>query len=163
MDKKFNKKAEKYVTDLKSEICDKIKKMDNTDINKVIEFIYEYPRLTFDKEDFVKRKRLKNSIPSENRCMAKKADNTQCTRKKKDNCDFCGTHSQSAPHGLICNNVDKKSIEVVTQDIKGITYYVDNMQNVYRDIDIIEGKENPKIIAKYEKNNGIPFILEFYS
>ena len=66
MDKKFNKKAEKYITDLKCEICDKIKKMDNTDINKVIEFIYEYPRLTFDKEDFVKRKRLKNSIPSEN-------------------------------------------------------------------------------------------------
>ena len=163
MDKKFNKKAEKYVTDLKSEICDKIRKINDTDINKVIEFIYDYPRLTFDKEDFVKRKRLKNSIPSENRCMAKKADNTQCTRKKKDKCDFCGTHSQSAPHGLICQSVDKKSIEVVTEDIKGITYYVDNMQNVYRDIDIIEGKENPKIIAKYQKNNGIATILEFYS
>ena len=85
------------------------------------------------------------------------------TRKKKDNCDFCGTHSQSAPHGLICNNVDKKSIEVVTEDIKGIIYYVDNMQNVYRDVDIIDGKENPKIIAKYEKNDGVASILEFYS
>ena len=47
MDKRFNKKAEKYVTDLKTEICDKIRKIDNTDINKVIEFIYEYPRLIF--------------------------------------------------------------------------------------------------------------------
>ena len=163
MNKRFNKKAEKYVTDLKSEICEKIKNIDIRNINNVIEFIYEYPRLTFEKEDFVKRKRLKNSIPCENRCMAKKADNTQCTRKKKDNCDFCGTHSQSAPHGLICNNVDKKSIEVVTEDIKGIIYYVDNMQNVYRDVDIIDGKENPKIIAKYEKNDGVASILEFYS
>ena len=52
---------------------------------------------------------------------------------------------------------------LLTKIQKGITYYVDNMQNVYRDIDIIEGKENPKIIAKYQKNNGIATILEFYS
>lgn len=163
MDKKFNKKAEKYVSDFKSDICNRVKNIDQTEINKLVEYIFEYPRLTFDKDDFVKRKRLKNTIPIENRCVAKKADGEQCTRKKKDNCDFCGTHNQSAPHGLISNSVDKKCIEVVTEDIKGITYYVDNMQNVYRDIDIIEGKENPKIIAKYEKVNGISSIVEFYS
>ena len=163
MDKRFNKKVETYVSEFKSEICNMIRTTDENDKNKLIEYIYEYPRLTFDKEDFIKRKRLKNSIPSVNRCAAKRANGEQCTRRKKDDGDFCGTHYKNAPHGLITNKSDKKNIEVFTEDIKGIIYYVDDMKNVYKMDDIIQGKENPKVIAKYEKNDDVSSIVEFYS
>ena len=102
-------------------------------LGTLVEFIYEYPRLTFDKEDFVKRKRVKNTIPITNRCAAKRANGEQCTRKKKDDCDFCGTHYKSAPHGLmVCQEIEKKKTEIYTEDINGIIYYVDDNQNVYK-------------------------------
>ena len=69
------------------------------------EYIYEYPRLVICKEDLIKRKRIKNSIPCLNRCSAKRADGDQCTRRRKDGCDFCGTHAKGTPHGLISNQL----------------------------------------------------------
>ena len=37
------------------------------------------------------------------------------------------------------------------QEIKGIKYYIDDNNNVYNNYDIINNVENPRIIAKYEK------------
>ena len=69
MDKRINKKTELYASEFKNKICQIIK--ENEDTNKIIEFIYEYPRLNFEKDDFIKRKRLKNTIPLLNRCSVK--------------------------------------------------------------------------------------------
>ena len=52
-------------------------------------------------QDFVKRKRVKNTIPTENRCSAKRACGQQCTRRKKGESCFCGTHIKGIPHGEI--------------------------------------------------------------
>ena len=46
-------------------------------------FVYEYEKLKLLKEDFMKRKRVKNTVPIELRCLAKRANGEQCTRKKK--------------------------------------------------------------------------------
>jgi len=40
------------------------------------------------------------------------------------------------------------SVEVFATEIKGILYYVDAFQNVYRTEDILESRENPRIIGK---------------
>ena len=40
------------------------------------------------------------------------------------------------------------SVEVCATEIKGILYYVDAFQNVYRTEDILESRENPRIIGK---------------
>jgi hypothetical protein len=166
MDKRFNKKAEAYVLKYKNDLVEKIKEhnLDNEQMNKLLEYIYEYPRLTFDKEDFVKRKRVKNTIPTENRCSAKRACGQQCTRRKREGSEFCGTHFKNAPHGFMSDKEEnsKKNIEVFTEDIKGIIYYIDNNSNVYKMEDVLEGKENPEIIAKYEKSNNVCSIIEFY-
>jgi hypothetical protein len=166
MERKFNKKAETFVSDFKKEICDKMKAsgLATEQLGALVEFIYEYPRLTFDKEDFVKRKRVKNTIPITNRCAAKRANGEQCTRKKKDDCDFCGTHYKSAPHGLmVCQEIEKKKTEIYTEDINGIIYYIDDNQNVYKIDEVIQNNENPAIIAKYERGeDGQCKILEFY-
>lgn len=157
MDKRLNKKTEDYFCEFKNQICQEIKTLSLSDGDKtnIITQIMEYPRLVFDKEDFSKRKRVKNQIPVTNRCAAKRADGQQCTRRKQDNCDFCGTHFKSAPNGIASDNENKnKKIEVFNQDICGIIYYVDHNKNIYKMEDIVQNKINPQIIGKYKVENG---------
>ena len=122
---------------------------------KLINFIYEYDNFELNKEDFMKRKRIKSTIPAYERCCAKRANGQQCTRRKKDDFQYCGTHSKGTPHGIMNENETISTItkvEVSAIDIKGIIYYLDNNGNVYDTEDIIANKKNPRIIAKYEQN-----------
>jgi hypothetical protein len=86
------------------------------------------------------------------------------TRRKKENHEYCGTHLKGTPHGIIDNQNEPKNttqkIEVFTQDIKGIIYFIDNVSNVYKAEDIVNNVINPKIIAKYVKNGDIYSIPE---
>jgi hypothetical protein len=159
MEKRLNKLSENYISNFKNNIRDKILEIDFEEkikINELMEFIYDYERLVFVKEDFIKRKRVKNSIPSTNRCNARRANGEQCTRRRKDNCEFCGTHSKGVPHGFMEEDDTTQTtqkIEVFAEDIQGIVYYIDKFNNVYKTEDIISGKENPDIIAKCIKNS----------
>ena len=161
MEKRLNKKIETYVTAFKDGIRDKINELqfsESTRTNDLIEFVYDYTRLSLMKDDLVKRKRIKNSIPQMNRCSAKRASGEQCTRRRKEGCEFCGTHAKGTPHGLAqtCDNggVSTQKLEVVAQEVCGIVYYIDSFHNVYNTEDIMEGKQNPRIVAKYENCNG---------
>jgi hypothetical protein len=160
MEKRINKKFETYLTELKDSICKKIVEInldDKTKTNELLEFVYEYPRFSLQKEDLNKRKRVKNSIPDDNRCNAKRANNEQCTRRRKEGCEFCGTHSKGTPNGLIDSENDcdasMKNMEVFAQEICGIVYYIDTHNNVYNTEDIMSEKQNPQIIAKYKMHN----------
>jgi hypothetical protein len=168
MEKRLNKKLEVWISGFKDNIREKanqigISKNDQT--NQLIQYIYDYDRLTFGKEDFQKRKRVKNVVPFFDRCCAKRASNEQCTRRKKDGIEYCGTHMKGTPHGIIDNQNESKpntqKIEVWAQDIQGIVYYIDKAYNVYQAEDIIINKLNPKIIAKYTKNGDVYSIPEF--
>ena len=168
MEKRLNKKLESYITTFKDCIREKATNMGinkNEQVNQLIQYIYDYDRLTFNKEDFQKRKRVKNFVPIFDRCCAKRANEEQCTRRKKDGCEYCGTHLKGTPHGMIDNQNEPKNntqkIEVYAQDISGIIYYIDNNNNVYQAEDIISNKINPKIIAKYVKEGLIYSIPEF--
>jgi hypothetical protein len=168
MEKCLNKKLETYITQFKDNIKNKIAELnfeEKSKVNDIVEFVYEYNRLTFDKDDFVKRKRVKNSIPNLNRCGARRANGEQCTRRRKLDCEFCGTHYKGVPHGLISfeNNNENtiKTMEVFSEEINGIIYYLDKFNNVYNITDIIQNKENPRIIAKYNKNADGYNITEF--
>ena len=168
MEKRLNKKLEAWITSFKDDIREKatqigISKNDQT--NQLIQYIYDYDRLTFGKEDFQKRKRVKNVVPFFDRCCAKRASNEQCTRRKKDDIEYCGTHMKGTPHGIIDNQNESKpntqKIEVWAQDIQGIVYYIDKAFNVYQAEDIVINKLNPKIIAKYIKIGDVYSIPEF--
>ena len=159
MEKRLNKSLETYISTLKNSLRDKVIALDfenKTKTNELIEFIYEYERLVFSKEDFIKRKRVKNSIPSTNRCNARRANGEQCTRRRKDDCEFCGTHSKGVPHGFMEEEnatISTQKLEVLSEEIQGIVYYIDKFNNVYKTEDIISGKDNPQIIAKCVKTN----------
>ena len=166
MEKKLNLKSEQYFTAFKDSVREKIIELgfnEKSKINDLLEFVYEYERLIFSKDDLSKRKRVKNAIPMQNRCSAKRANNEQCTRKRKDGCEFCGTHAKGAPHGLaeVECAVCTKPIDVVARNIMGLVYYIDKFMNVYKTSDIIEGKVDPEIIAKAKINNGEYTIPKF--
>jgi hypothetical protein len=169
MERKLNKKVEAYVTSFKEDIKEKSIELGlnkNENVNHLIQFIYDYDRLNFGKEDFMKRKRVKNIVPYFDRCCAKRANNEQCTRRKKEGNEYCGTHIKGSPHVIMDLQLDQtkstiQKVEVWAQDIQGIIYYIDNIGNVYQAEDIVVNKMNPKIIAKYIKNDEIYTIPEF--
>jgi hypothetical protein len=162
MEKRINKKLETYITDFKDSIRNKINELnldDKVAQNDLLEFVYDYQRLVLSKDDMIKRKRIKNSIPINNRCSAKRANGEQCTRRKKDDGDFCGTHVKGTPHGFLQTNGEipedtLHKVEVVAEEIFGIVYYIDDANNVYKTEDIMQDKPNPDIIAKYVRQNG---------
>lgn len=168
MERRLNKKAETYIGDFKDNVREKATQLGLTqtqEFNQLIQYIYDYDRLSFAKEDFQKRKRVKNFVPIYDRCCAKRATGEQCTRRKKDESEYCGTHMKGTPHGIINNNqnenkINTQKIEVWVQDIQGIVYYIDKFNNVYDTADIIKNQLNPKIIAKYVKNGDIYSIPE---
>jgi hypothetical protein len=168
MEKRLNTKLDEYLTSFKNGIRDKLVSLNMTDDNKnalLMEYIYDYNRLTLERDDFVKRKRVKNSIPEVNRCVAKRANGEQCTRRRRDDCEFCGTHSKGTPHGLV-NDTDAnlsptQQMEVFAQEIKGIVFYLDNFGNVYKTEDVMASVNNPQIIAKYVVNGTQYTIPEF--
>jgi isopropylmalate/homocitrate/citramalate synthase len=168
MERRLNKKLESYITSFKDSIREKVTHMGlnkNEPMNQLLQYIYDYDRLAFSKEDFQKRKRVKNFVPIFDRCCAKRASNEQCTRRKKEGIEYCGTHMKGTPHGIMQieseQKVNTQKVEVWAQDIKGIIYYIDKNNNVYQAEDIMGNKNNPKVIAKYVKNNEDYSIPEF--
>lgn len=169
MESRLNKKIQNYITTFKDGIKERVNKLGlstgDTKINQLLQFIYDYDRLTLDKDDFAKRKRVKNIVPYFDRCCAKRATGEQCTRRKKEGCEYCGTHQKGTPHGIVDLKNESKSttqkVEVWAQEIKGIMYYIDKNGNVYQAEDIVSNKKNPVIIAKYVKNGDKFSIPEF--
>jgi hypothetical protein len=167
MERRLNKRINDYIHTFKTNIVDNIKSTaTSNEPHDIIQFIYNYEKFELIKEDFMKRKRVKNMVPVYERCCAKRASGEQCTRRKKDDLQYCGTHSKGTPHGVITDketpNTNTK-IEVSAIDIKGIVYYLDQSSNVYDTEDIISNKKNPRVIAKYEKNGDEYSIPDLFS
>jgi hypothetical protein len=128
-------------------------------IGEFLQYIYDYNNIVLTDADLKKRKRIKNSVPQFELCIAKRANGEQCTRRKKIDEDpattFCGTHTKGTPHGIIENDVELKpaghKVEVWVKDIQGINYYIDSQHNVYKPEDILSNKPNPAVIATWTK------------
>ena len=157
MEKNINLKIQSYTASLKNNI--KLNAMtmfskyniSASDMNEYIKVIYNIEPLILTPEDIKARTRIKNTIPCSNRCIAKRANKEQCTRKQKATFKFCGTHIKCCPHGVI-DSLDtddtKIKINVFVKNIRGILYYIDSHNNVYKPEDIIEDKINPEVLCK---------------
>ena len=160
MAKNWLREGTQYVSLFKNDIKEQIVNLgiDDETSNSLIQYVYDYNSLSFTPEDFTKRKRVKNVVPLYERCCAKRANEEQCTRRKKEGNEYCGTHLKGTPNGMMNVGEDEvpnttQRVEVWGQDIMGITYYIDNTGNVYETEDVVMNKHNPKVIAKYIKNN----------
>ena len=163
-----NKRIDEFIVKFKNEIKDKITSLDfiqeKEKISELLEFVYEYSKFQFEKEYFIEKKKTNNIIPPCNRCIAKRTDGEQCTRKKKRISEYCGTHSKinevNTNSGQpIYVSTNKQKMEISAEDIQGIIYYIDKFNNVYHTEDILEGKENPRIITKVTKDADNKYII----
>jgi len=172
MENRIGRKVDLYLSDFKNEIKQWFNK-NNSDIcgpcnqSDFLKFIFDYNGISLLKDDFQKRKRVKNSIPIQIRCCAKRANGEQCTRRKKGENDFCGTHCKGIPYGKIQHNQTDVSVtkqkKIWVQDIKGINYYIDDVGNIYDHEDVLSNKINPGIITQYSKDlvNDVYHIPEY--
>ena len=146
----FKNNIKNWFDNNNSDICGQHSRSD------FLKFIYDYSSISLLKDDFQKRKRIKNTIPIQIRCCAKRANGEQCTRRKKNEQEFCGTHCKGTPYGKI--NTHPQNIPLTTQkkiwvqDIKGIQYYIDNAGNVYNHHDVLSNTTNPEILTQYTKD-----------
>lgn len=167
MEKRINNKHRIYLQTFKDKIREVVSKCDcNIESqNQILQFVYDYQPLQFEKGDFQKRKRVKNVVPYFERCCALRANKEQCTRRRKDSSRFCGTHVKGIPHGELNEETEKPTHTkkmVRAQDIKGIIYYIDDDGNVYEPNDVMNNVIDPKVIAKYVKNNGVYSIPSLF-
>jgi len=164
MERRINKRVDTYMTNFKENIKDKMELL-GVKNDVLLQYVYDYNRIEFTQDDFMKRKRVKNVVPIFDRCCAKRANGEQCTRRKRVEEEYCGTHMKGIPHGIIDSKENTKDttfkVEVWAQDIQGIIYYIDKTGNVYKAEDIVNNIVNPKIIAKYNKNGDHYSIPEF--
>lgn len=178
MERRITSKVEKHQLSFKEEIRDwfktnecRVVQSNNDMTSEFLQFVFDYGALAFEPEDFQKRKRVKNVVSHFERCSAKRANGEQCTRRRQNNACFCGTHAKGTPHGVSeggkDDNVTTKKIEVWVEEIKGINYYIDSGNNVYRAEDIVENKQIPAIIAKWKLDGNntytIPAFDDLYS
>ena len=48
---------------------------------ELIQFVFDFPNMQLTADDFQRRKRVKNSVPVGDRCLAKRASGERCTRR----------------------------------------------------------------------------------
>jgi hypothetical protein len=168
MDNPINCQINNYLQQFKESVINKMKELafsEKDKLNEILEYVNEYEKLVIKKDELVNKKRNKNTIPQNYRCNAKRANGEQCTRKRKDGYEFCGTHTKGIPNGSVQvdpANQNMRKLEVVVQDINGIAYYLDQENNIYRTEDIISNKENPQVVAKYRiADDGVYHIEKF--
>ena len=76
METRINNKSDTYIQEFKSSIIDVVKKqgLDQNQMENIVQIVYDYNKFKLTKEDFTKRKRVKNTIPLHDRCCAKRAN-----------------------------------------------------------------------------------------
>jgi hypothetical protein len=164
MENKINSKLDKYQLNFKNAIKEWMQENNGTVVcadqdktNEFLQFVYDYSKMSINKEDLQKRTRVKNVVPHCDLCTAKIANGEQCTRRRQgEESSFCGTHIKGQPYGIE-TKVDTtkqqtKKVEIWVQEIKGINYYIDSSNNVYKAEDIISNIQNPAVIAKWSLN-----------
>ena len=165
MEQVINDKILSYMENMKMNIANLVETSQSKD--DIVRYIKDYPLLQVDRNDLTKKKRIKNIVPQYDRCIACIANKKQCTRRKKIDSPYCGTHDKGIPHGVFTTREERKEkglkkMEVFIKDINGIHYYLDNDNNVYMTEDILNNIPNPRIMAIYVKDeNGEYSIPEF--
>ena len=175
MERRINKKIEEHHSDLINKIKTVISIPEIhssqgqetkliSQLEQLCTIINSSTPCTIDKKDFAKRKRIKNVVDLADRCCACRANGEQCTRRRKDGSQFCGTHIKGTPNGITNENPHTNLIqtkkEVWAQEVQGIIYYLDKDNNVYKAEDIMANKVNPEIICKWalKENNSYEIV-----
>jgi hypothetical protein len=148
-------KIQEYLTLFKADLIEQIQ--GGMGSEELVSYLDQYQELRLTEDDFHKRKRSKNMVPLCERCIAKRIDGTQCSRRKQTEREYCGTHVKGQPYGNIPTTPipvpsgTHRTKAVWCEPVNGIYYYIDDDGNVYNTDDIVRNIPNPKVIATYVK------------
>jgi len=156
MNKRINKTIDKWWTEMRQNIQNQVTTTPNITAVALMHNLWNTAPLVLKESDYQKRQRAKNIVPLYERCIAKRANGEQCTRRRREGANFCGTHAKGTPHGTI--NMDAvetplKKVDVWIQEMGGISYYIDGEGNVYNPQDVFQNKVDPRKIHRYEKHS----------
>lgn len=160
MENRINRIITEYNCLFKDSLRTKINDLEisNEKKTELLTFIYDYDKLEIQKDQLVKRKRVKNVLPTNDRCKACRANGQQCTRRRKDDSEYCGTHSKGTPNGIYNTEIIQQNtttMQIRMEEVNGIIYYVDNYNNVYDTEDIQKQMDKPKILGKFDSIQGL--------
>ena len=113
----------------------------NNQYDSVMSYIINYKSLLLQKEDFNKRKRNKNTVNDCEKCKAKRSNGEQCSRRRREGFEFCGTHCKGTPYGIIGDDATrntKQKCELIGEDLDGIITYKDKQGRIIPMEQIIE-------------------------
>lgn len=144
MERQINDAIRDYMIGFKSEIIQKRKTLDIDSFNV---FVAEKEPLKLCLQDF----QAPSKIPHSNRCLANRTNGEQCTRKRQQGKNYCGTHSKTN-ETTAEQPAPNLHVEVYLENFDGIFYYIDKVGNVYKTEDI--QKENICPFAKYTCHEG---------
>lgn len=131
MENRIKKKITAYINAFKDDIIHEIvEHLGAKESHDLVSYITSYAHLHLEVDDFSKRKRVKNHVPEYDRCTAKRADGTQCTRRKKTEHDYCGTHIKGRPHGVLSGD-GRRRIELTVNTVRGINHYMSDDGKIY--------------------------------
>jgi hypothetical protein len=164
MERKLNAIVQNYVAKFKSDTVKYAQSLNAAGDNKVdavLQFVCDYDRLIFTADDFAKRQRIKHVVSPELRCNGKRGAGNQCTRRKQEGKEYCGTHAKvnyaATNSPVLCQDSSAsatETLEVWTEEINGIMYYIDKKGNIYDASDVVCNKLSPKVLGKYTKSTG---------
>lgn len=146
----FNSKLKDILTQISSDY--------SLNKDKLISKYVQNDNISMNIDIVQKRKRKKNKqLTGSELCMARKADNDQCTRRRKENSEYCGKHCNNLKFGRI-DDEDKYSnsddfIKCSPEEIDGKEYLVDSLSGIVYCYDF----DNPKIVGK--KNSEGKLVL----
>lgn len=165
MERRINLLITNYVGDFKTNTLKRAQELGITgddNVKSLLQYVCDYNRLTLTAEDFAKRQRIKHVVSPEERCNGQRGAGSQCTRRKQKDKDYCGTHGKLTlclESGETSSSNKKpvpelsKMLEVWTEDINGILYYVDASGKIYDAEDIVCNKKDPRILGRYNKDS----------
>lgn len=146
MDKSLNKTIEAYLCYVKDEIAAAV----GDEMAQVVYSVQLKP-IILHKEP---KPRSKTIVSEQERCLAMKAGNMQCTRRKTSTGHYCGTHIKGLTYGVVDASSEISSIkkrEIWAEDIRGIIYWIDAQHNVYKTEDVQKNITDPKVIGTWTK------------
>lgn len=146
--------------------------VEKTKANELYQFINDLEKPVILPGEFASSKKPIPIVKEEERCVAIIMNGKQCQRKKTKNSCYCGTHGKqlstttasssqvisveggggATTDETIPQTVCMEKVEVEIREIRGIPYYVDKRNNVYKHEEIHQ--PNPTIIGKLQVETG---------
>jgi hypothetical protein len=152
MDKFYHEQVDQFVEMFKKDVKKNFVENSEMEFNRFVD--------NYDSFKMVTKVKEKNTVPMSLRCVAKRLNCDQCTRRRNKTSAFCGTHFKSRPFGVfdvvvLADDDIVHLISVFTQEIQGIVFHLDENLNVYDTGDILNDVRDPKILTKAVYEDGI--------